>query len=415
MGHMSTPQRDGGVGSHPAGRPTWRAAISALLLALALSVAGVLTPVPVASAVPDVTFGQPTASGAFGQTLTFRSDFRTEAEPRRVELLTTLPGNDVRRVVQASVEPVGEGGWRATVQEAGHVIPNTTYDYRFRVVTDDGAALGPTASHTVVDTRVDWQRIDGRGISVWWDHGDRAFAERALGIAEEAIASASALLGVADLPEVDFFVYSDDVEFRQALGPGTRENVGGEAHPDIHTLFGLIEPSQVGSDWVEELIVHELAHIVFDEASANPYAFPPRWLNEGLAVYLAKGYDDGDRGQVQAAARTGSLIPLEGLVGQFPTRAFGFSLAYAESVSAVSHFVESYGQPALVKLITSFADGRTLDEAFIAATGQSFRAFEDDWLASLGATRREPAGPRSPEPGVLPEAWASPASGALLP
>jgi hypothetical protein len=220
---------------------------------------------------------------------------------------------------------------------------------------------------------------------------------------------------VADLPKVDFFIYSDDVVFRQALGPGTRENVGGEAHPDIHTLFGLIEPNQLGSDWVEELIVHELAHIVFDEASANPYAYPPRWLNEGLAVYLAKGYDDGDRAQVQAAARSGSLIPLEGLVGQFPTRAFGFSLAYAESVSAVDHFVESFGQPALAALITSFADGRTIDEAFMAATGQGFQTFEDDWLASLGATRREPAGPRPPEPGPRPEAWASPGSGALLP
>jgi hypothetical protein len=393
---------------------TARSTIVAVLLALVSSVA-LLAPASVRSAPPDVTFAQPTASGAFGQSLTFRSDFRASSAPRRVELLTTLPGDSARRVVQASVEPVADGAWRATVREAGHVVPNTTYEYRFRVVTDDGAALGPVASHTVVDTRVEWQRLDGQGVSVWWDHGDRAFAERALAIAEEALASASELLGVADLAHVDFFVYSDDVVFRQALGPGTRENVGGEAHPNIHTLFGLIEPDQVGSDWVEELIVHELAHIVFDEASSNPYAYPPRWLNEGLAVFLAKGYDDGDRAQVEAAARSGSLIPLEGLVGQFPTRAFGFSLAYAESVSAVSHFVESFGQPALAALITSFPDGRTLDEAFIAATGQGFQAFEDDWLASLGATRREPAGPRPPELGVQPDAWASPGSGALLP
>ncbi len=99
---------------------------------------------------------------------------------------------------------------------------------------------------------------------------------------------------------------------------------------------------------------------------------------------------------------------------QFPTRAGRFSLAYAESVSAVDHLVERFGQDTLVALITSFADGLTLDEAFVAATGEGFEAFEDGWLASLGAERPEPYGPQPAEPGPLPEAWASPAA-ALLP
>jgi hypothetical protein len=80
----------------------------------------------------------------------------------------------------------------------------------------------------------------------------------------------------------------------------------------------------------------------------------------------------------------------------------------------VAYLVDTHGQDALVELVTSFADGTTLDEAFLAATGQAFSAFEDDWLASLGAERPEPQGPRPAEPGPLPEAWASPAA-ALLP
>jgi hypothetical protein len=362
----------------------------------------------------DVSFDPPRASGAFGQTLTFETTLRSDTEPIRVELLTSLPGDPTQTVVRATVEPAGAGTWHAVVHQAGHVVPNTTYDYRFRVVTADGESLGPLASHRVDDTRVAWQQLRGDGVTVWWDHGDRAFAERALAIAEKALASASELLGVEDLAAVDFFIYSDDREFREALGPGTRENVGGEAHPYIHTLFGLIEPQQVTSDWVEELVVHELTHIVFDEAVHDPYAYPPRWLNEGLAVYLAKGYDDGDRAQIASAARAGSLMPLEGLAWQFPTRAGRFSLAYAESVSAVAHLVETFGQDALVSLITSFADRLTLDEAFVAATGEGFEAFEAGWLTSLGAERPEPLGPRPAEPGPVPGAWASPAA-ALLP
>ena len=138
--------------------------------------------------------------------------------------------------------------------------------------------------------------------------GGQAFGRRALDIAEDAIAEAAELLGVDDLEPVDFIIYSDTRLFREAMGPATRENVGGQAHPGIRTLFGLIEPRQIGSDWVEELVVHELAHLVFDEAVSNPYQYPPRWLNEGVAVYVSGGYDAGDRSRVQGAAGGGTII-----------------------------------------------------------------------------------------------------------
>ena len=99
--------------------------------------------------------------------------------------------------------------------------------------------------------------------------------------------------------------------------------------------------------------------------------------------------------------------------GQFPTRASRFGLAYAESVAAVDHLVETHGQDALVSLITAFAEGATLDEAFRAATGADFRTFEDAWLASLGAERPEPFGPRPGEPGPVPDAWAEPVDALL--
>ena len=108
---------------------------------------------------------------------------------------------------------------------------------------------------------------------------------------------------------------------------------------------------------------------MFDTAVHNPYHFPPRWLNEGLAVYQSEGYPVDDRSAVTQAARQSTLIPLTGLVGQFPTSEERFRLAYGESVSAVDFFVRTYGQDALVKLISSYADGRTDDEAFSAAIG----------------------------------------------
>ena len=294
----------------------WRA----VGLALTLGLAGLLVGAAPMSAAADVQFGPPSASGTFGEAISFETTFRAEQAPVRVELLTTLPGDETRTVTEAAVEETAPGTWRAVVRQAGHVVPNTTYDYRFRVVTADGEQLGPSASHRVVDERLEWQQLRGDGVTVWWDQRrPRPSPSAPWASRRTPSPRRRSCLAWRTWHRVDFFIYSDDREFRQALGPGTRENVGGEAHPYIHTLFGLIEPQQVTSDWVEELVVHELAHIVFDEAVDNPYGYPPRWLNEGLAVYLAKGYDDGDRAQVAAAARAGSLIPLEGLAWQFPT------------------------------------------------------------------------------------------------
>ena len=364
------------------------------------------------AAQPDVRFETATASGTFGQPVSFSTRFTSDGPPTRVELLARLPGDHSDRVSIAAVEPVGDA-WQATVVQAGHIVPNTRWEYRFRVVTEDGEATGPTSSFRLADERFEWRVLEGERVDVWWYEGDEGFARRALDIAEASMSSAAELLGVTDLQAVDFLIYANTRDFREAMGPATRENVGGQAHPGIRTLFGLIEPRQIDSDWVDELISHELTHLVFHDAVDNPYQYPPRWLNEGLAVYQSKGYGSGDRAQVEAAVRGGTIMPLEALDGQFPTRPSRQGLAYAESISAVDYFARIHGEEQLLELVSAFGAGAGLDGAFLAATGQDAAAFDAEWLASLGSANPEPYGPGAGQPGPTPEAWAT-SAGALL-
>ena len=141
---------------------------------------------------------------------------------------------------------------------------------------------------------------------------------------------------------------------------------------------------------------HELTHLVFDTAVKNPYHFPPRWLNEGLAVYLSEGYGDSWRAAVKNAVDDDEIIPLDGLTGQFPTTRDQFFLAYGESVSAVDYLVRTYGQDALVKLVRSYADGVTDDEAFQAGDRPRRRRVPG-WLA--GRSRGDGTGGRGSEGG----------------
>lgn len=397
-------------------RPSTRrlaALVSAIGLALGGAVAG---PAPALSAA-DGILGIPTASARFGEGVTFEQPFFPLEPSTRVEVLISTPGA-VGPLVAEVVPPecCREVTLRHALTEAdGHLVPNTRFSARWRITSAGGrVTLGESVSITYADTRFAWRTKSGDIMRVHWYEGSSAFGERALAIGERAIANAAKLLGVTETEPVDFFIYAGQAEFYEALGPGTRENVGGEAHADIRTMFALITPDDIDASWVGVVVPHELTHLVFNTAVENPYHFPPRWLNEGLAVYLSEGYGDSWRAPVDDAVRSREIIPLNGLSGQFPTTRDRFFLAYAESISAVDFLVRIYGRPALVKLIRSYADGVSDDEAFRAAlgsgsglSGPDVAAFQAAWLEDLGAAAPTAYGPKPGPAGPLPSGWSA--------
>jgi hypothetical protein len=376
------------------------------IVALVVLLSSLLVAPSVRAASPD--FGTPTIEGSFGKDVVAELPVTLDSAPDRVEVLVTTAEGAPPLV--AEVPAPSRPGFRRfeyTIASAdGPLLPNTPVVVRWRITTDGAARLSPAARTVIRDERFDWQTIKGDIVRVHWYEGDRTFGERALQIGERAVKETADLLGVTEEKPVDFFIYADQDAFYDALGPGTRENVGGQANADIRTLFAHIPPSSIDDPWVENVVPHELTHLVFDTAVSNPYHFPPRWLNEGLAVYLSVGYGADDRSAVEHAAQNGGLFPLDGLAGQFPTSASKFGLAYSESVSAVDFLVRTHGRDALVKLIRSYAGGRTDDEAFTAAIGMGVGAFNDAWMADLGAAAPRRYGPQPAPtvnaPGVTP-------------
>ncbi|HSS35512.1 MAG TPA: peptidase MA family metallohydrolase [Patescibacteria group bacterium] len=375
---------------------------------VALVVAAVASPIGARAAEP--TYGTPTASATYGTGVTFEQPFTPAGDLRRVELLWSSPGALGNVAVEVPTPPCCQPTTLSSTlaEKDSHLVPNTRFTARWRATATDGTVtLGPETSILYADTRFDWKTVAGSIVRVHWYQGSDAFGRRALEIGEKGIEKAATLLGVTETEPVDFFVYADQDAFYDALGPGTRENVGGEAHADIRTMFAHIVPDDIDASWVNSVVPHELTHLVFDTAVKNPYHFPPRWLNEGLAVYLSEGYSDSWRSTTTAAVRSDAIIPLDGLTGQFPTTHEQFALAYAESVSAVDYLVRTYGKAALVKLVRSYADGVTDDEAFQAGIGSDVAGFQAGWLKDLGAKTPTAAGPRPGLAGPLPAGWAA--------
>jgi len=387
------------------------------LLAAVACVALILGSVGAATAAAaDVTFGSPTASSSFGTSLTFKQPIQVGSSSiTRTEILLLFPGALGPTLTEVPSRGIGGGSQVLTFTwdpaTDGHIVPNTVITATWRVTTADGAVVdGPSLGYRYADDRFDWQTQQGTLVRIHWYQGDAAFGARALAIAETGIHNAEQLLGVTETQPIDFYIYADQGDFYDAMGPGTPENVGGQAHADIRTMFALITPSELDQDWVKNVVPHELTHLVFNTAVDNPYHFPPRWLNEGLAVYLSVGYGSDYRGLVSQAADTGTLAPLTSLSGDFPN-GDRFFLAYAESVSAVDYMIRTFGKPVFTTLIRSYAKGLTDDEAFTAALGEDEATFDAAWRSSVGAKPMASLGPRPAPAGPLPSDWTGPGPG----
>jgi hypothetical protein len=384
---------------------------AALLLPVAAPARAIDIPFAADRALPS--FGQPKATVSYGEGITFTVPFTTPVPLERVEIRLRYPGS-----LGPFIEEVPAAGtqtltYRLDTTGGGHLVPNTPLDVRWAAFPagSDTPVLSASLTVRYSDTDHDWRTLRGDLVTVHWYDGSEAFARKALDIGDAAVKRTADLLGVTETERVDFFIYGDQASFRTALGPGTRENVGGQAHADIRTLFALISPTSINDSWVGIVIPHELVHLVFDTAVNNPYRFPPRWVNEGLAVYLSESYWPFDRNEVADAVDSGDLLPLTALTGQFPTEPDKTSLAYAEAVSAIDYLVRISDQDTLLTLITSYKDGLTDDEAFSRALGMDVAAFQAGWLDELGADVPQPYGPVPDPPGPVPPGWDAPIDG----
>ncbi|MGD0248234.1 MAG: peptidase MA family metallohydrolase [Candidatus Limnocylindrales bacterium] len=347
----------------------------------------------------SVTFGTPTASSRFGTGITFTQPY-SGATVTSASLLVQVPGDLGPTVIP--LPTVGSTSLTASLDTSGgEIYPNTPVVAHFEVELGDGTTVeGPDIHITYADDRFTWKQLTGKFVRLHWIQATDAFAQQLLKWADDGVTKAASLFGVAAPKPIDYFLYPTMQAFQQALGqPGT---VGGVAFQSTRTCFALV--AQGDTEYGAEVLPHEVTHIVFGDAVANPYHNPPRWLDEGFAVYVSVGYDASYRQQVSAAVDSGTLAPLMALTNYFPMDESRIGLAYAESASAVDFMVRKYGQAAVPKLLGAYATGHSDDEAFQTALGVDMAGFDTAWLADNGVTATK-YGPQPAPTGPLPPGW----------
>lgn len=126
-----------------------------------------------------------------------------------------------------------------------------------------------------------------------------------------------------------------------------------------------------------ELVAHEYAHLAL--AGRLGLREAPRWLDEGLAMYVAAEWGWSQNLAMSKAAVFRQFISLEEIDRVNRFNAGKAEVAYAQSYLAVKYFVDQYGLDALTILLDDLAAGRTLDSALMRSTGSTTESFETEF------------------------------------
>jgi hypothetical protein len=370
-------------------------------LAIAALALGAARPQPAAG---FSGFGTMTASEQYGRQMTFSVALPGGA-PDRLDLLLQFGGD----ADGTFVAPVAASGASATYRwdaAADHVTPNTPITYRWRATTSQGTIVSTSQTLLYADNRsgLDWRTVQIGQATVHWYGDHEAQARRFGDLTSGAASRAEQLLGHPLDGPVDIFVYDTQDEFFGALGPGAREWTGAATFPNIRTVFMWLRAGP--SDYLDTAIVHEVTHVVFDDATRNSYHEPARWLNEGFSVWSEQQNADAAARTIRAEATSG-LFSFEAITAQFPIGSRGSSLSYAEGATMVGRIISSYGRGAMAKIAAAYRAGATDAEALQAGTGVAAARLYADYFRAFGAIEPQPVAAASIRPSIVRGAAAS--------
>lgn len=347
----------------------------------------------------SITFGTPSAVSKFGTSITFTQPY-SGATVKAAEILIQVPGDAGPSVF--TITRITSGSLVFTMDtSSGGLFPNTPVTANFEAVLADGTTQQGPAIHVVyADDRFTWKTKTGKLVKLHYIEGSDAFAQQMLTLADGGVTKAASLFGISETQPIDYYVYPSQSVFQQGLNQP--DTVGGVAMPSFRTCYSIVAAGDTA--YSAQVMPHEPTHVVFADATGNPYHDPPRWLNEGFAQYVSQGYDSESRREVSQAVASGTLTSLLALTDFFPLDSQRIYLAYAEAVSAVDFMVRKYGQPAIPKLVKAYAGGASDDEAFTTAFGLDVASFNSAWLADNGVTPVK-YGPQPAPTGPLPSGW----------
>ena len=272
--------------------------------------------------------------------------------------------------------------WTWDMRRTGGMPPGSSIEYWWTVKDARGDKIETTPAQVQFDDlRYPWQSLTEGKVTIHWYEGDRSFAREIMTAAQQAMARLAEDTGAYLEKPVKIYVYVSSQDLRGAM-VFPQEWTGGVAF----TRFGIIAigiaPNNLA--WGRRAIAHELAHLVIEQMTLNPYGDLPTWLDEGLAMYAEGPLEPELVALLNEAAAENKLISVRSLSSPFSAYAEEAVLSYAQSYSLVDFLVSAYGPDKMLQLLNIFREGSSYDGALNRVYGFDMDGLNTLWRDYIG-------------------------------
>jgi hypothetical protein len=225
-----------------------------------------------------------------------------------------------------------------------------------------------------------WSSIESEHFVVMFTESKGA-AQDIQKIAEDFYPKVTSDLGYLVKRKIYIWFCESQKEFARAVNAPIQDWAAGAAYPLRARIVVRDPASGIGKKInLQNLVKHEITHVVFGLYAGRSLRYVPMWFNEGLAMYEAEQWSYGQYWTMLTGALSNSLIPLDELVEDFPRSESRAYMAYAQSCSIVTFIVEKYGSDSIRQCVSLIAEGRSMDEALAGAIGIDSYWLEKKWL-----------------------------------
>ena len=169
-------------------------------------------------------------------------------------------------------------------------------------------------------------------------------------------------------------IYLFDTQGEYMRATGTPEWSGGEALPGTKVIRTFV----TAPDFLDNILPHEMGHIIFREMVGFNNPAIPLWLEEGVAGYQEKKRTPGIKAYLAGRIQKKSFMDLSGLEGFYPANSNDrekVELFYLESYSMLDYLISEFGKDRFVLFCQNLRDHKDLRRAL--ALTYSFGAREE--------------------------------------
>ncbi|MFC1860947.1 peptidase MA family metallohydrolase [Chloroflexota bacterium] len=274
--------------------------------------------------------------------------------------------------------------WALDMVKISGLPPGSNVDYWWLIKNIEGNKVETSPVRVRFDdNRNSWQSITEDKITIYWYEGNQSFVQELMTLTQQSLNRLADNTGAYLEKPVKMYIYANSKDLKGGM-IYPQDWTGGVAFTRFNTLAISIAPDDFS--WAEQVIPHELTHLVIDQMTLNPYNDLPTWLDEGLAMYNEGELEPNYKAYLYKAVVEDTLITVRSLSSPFSAYASEAALSYAQSYSFLEYLINTHNQSKMLELLNTFRQGSGYDEALIKVYGFDMDGLDMLWRDYIKGT-----------------------------